>query len=73
MAPEGKDGLEKQARIAAIVILVTFPLWMLASWAGGTYGWQPRYAILFDLSALAAFVWAMVVLYQVWRKRQQNR
>ncbi|MEP3296248.1 MAG: DUF5337 family protein, partial [Pseudoruegeria sp.] len=27
---------------------------------------------LFDLAALAAFFWALVVTYQIWRHRQNN-
>ncbi len=73
MAPNGTDTSVKQARIASIVILLTFPLWMGASWLGGQMGWEARFAILFDLAALAAFFWALVVLVQVWRKRQQDK
>jgi len=72
MAPVGKDTTRQQARIASIVILVTFPLWMGANWMGGQMGWEARYVFLFDLIALAAFFWALVVLVQVWRKRRQN-
>lgn len=66
------QGLERQARIASIVILLTFPTWLGASWLGGKMGWEARFAILFDLIALAAFLWALVVLFQVWRQRQQD-
>jgi hypothetical protein len=66
------DGNTKLAKRAAIVILVTFPSWMGFSYLGGKMGLDPSYAILGDLAALAAFTWAMVVLYQVWRHRQQN-
>ena len=64
------DPLLQKARIASIVILVTMVLWMGASWIGGTVGLPTRYAFLFDLAALAALFWALVVLFQVWRKRQ---
>jgi len=60
-------------RLAAIVIIVAFPLWLGFSWLGGIFGWNPRYAILADLAALAAFFWTMVVLFQVWRKRQRDK
>lgn len=77
-APEGKrdrvtqtpDPHVKQARIASIVILVTFVAWMGASWIGGKVGLPVRFAFLFDFAALAAFVWALVVLVGVWRKRR---
>lgn len=67
-----RNNPQKQARIAAIVILVTFPSWMGFSWLGGRIGLDPSYAILGDLAALAAFTWALVVLYRVWRKGQQD-
>ena len=77
-APEGKkdrvtqtpDPQIKQARIASIVILVTFVVWMGASWIGGKIGLPVRFAFLFDFAALAAFLWALVVLVGVWRKRR---
>lgn len=68
----GNQSTEKQTRLAAIVILVTFPLWMGFSWLGGRMNWEPRYAILADLAALAAFFWALVILFQVWRARQRD-
>lgn len=64
------DPQVKQARIASIVILVTFVAWMGASWIGGKIGLPVRYAFLFDFAALAAFIWALVVLVGVWRKRR---
>ena len=66
------NGSQKQARRAALVILVTFPLWMGISWLGGRMGWDPSYAILADLAAMAAFFWALVVLFQVWRARRRG-
>ena len=60
-----------QARLVAIVIAATMILWMGAQWAGGALGWQARYVFLFDFAALAAFFWALVVTYQIWRNRQR--
>jgi Kef-type K+ transport system membrane component KefB len=59
-----------QARLVAIVIAVTMILWMGAQWLGGQLGWDTRYVFLFDFAAIAAFLWAMVVTYQIWRGRQ---
>ncbi len=59
-----------QARLVAIVIAVTMILWMGAQWVGGQLRWQTRFVFLFDLAALAAFFWALVVTYQLWRKRR---
>ena len=60
----------KQARLAAIVIFVTMLLWMASQWIGGQIGLEARFAFLFDLAALAAFAWSLIVLIRVWRARQ---
>lgn len=59
-----------QARLVAMVIAATMILWMGAQWLGGQMGWETRYVFLFDLAALAAFLWALVVTYQIWRGRR---
>ncbi|MES2915312.1 MAG: DUF5337 domain-containing protein [Pseudomonadota bacterium] len=59
-----------QARLVGIVLATTMVLWMGAQWLGGQFGLEARYAFLFDLAAIAGFVWAMVVTYQIWRGRQ---
>lgn len=69
--PHEDQRLVAQARQAAIVIFVTMAVWMLAQWLGGQMGWPVRFVFLFDLAAGAAFLWALIVLFRVWRKRQQ--
>ncbi|MBV0911434.1 DUF5337 domain-containing protein [Anianabacter salinae] len=64
--------LARQARIVALVIAATMIVWMAGTWIGGAIGLPARYAFLFDFAALAGFVWAMVVTYQIWRKRRDN-
>ena len=59
-----------QARLAALVLAVTMVAWMGAQWLGGRLGWQPRYVFLFDMMAMAAFVWTMVVTWRLWRQRR---
>ena len=61
-----------QARLAAIVIALTMLMWMGAQWLGGRMGWQARYAFLFDLAALAGFIWALAVTFRIWRRRRDN-
>jgi hypothetical protein len=60
----------RQARLVAVVLVGTMGLWLGAQWLGGAFGWDARYVFLFDFAAIAAFVWAMVVTYQIWRGRQ---
>ncbi|WP_149142557.1 DUF5337 domain-containing protein [Gemmobacter caeruleus] len=65
-----KDRLKREARMVAFVIAGTMLLWMGAQWIGGTVGLEARYAFLFDLAALAAFFWALVVTFQIWRRNK---
>ena len=69
---EEEKTLARQGRMVALVIAGTMLLWMAAQWIGGRFDLAPRYAILFDLAALAAFFWALVVTFQIWRKRRQT-
>jgi hypothetical protein len=63
--------LARTGRTVAIVIAATMILWMGAQWVGGQAGWHPSYALLFDLAALAAFFWSLVVLVQLWRRQNE--
>ncbi len=65
--------LARQARLVALVIAGTMIAWMCLQWAGRELGWQARFVFLFDLAALAAFFWAFVVTFQIWRKRRDNQ
>ena len=51
----------------AVVIAVAFALWVGLQWLGGRLGWEARYAFLIDFAALAAFVWALIVTWRIWR------
>jgi hypothetical protein len=69
MAPK-PDPKRQKARVASIVIFIAMVGWMGASWIGGKIGLPIRYAFLFDFAAMAALLWAMVVLFQVWKSDQ---
>ena len=56
-----------QSRQAAVVCAAAAVLWVGAQWLGPVLGLPGQYAILFDLMALAAFVWAMVVTFRLRR------
>ena len=60
----------RQVRLVAFVIAATMILWMGGQWLGGHFGWETRFVFLFDLAAIAGFIWALAVTYQIWRKRQ---
>jgi hypothetical protein len=63
--------LAKRGRVVAIVIAATMLIWMAAQWLGQAMGLPGRYALLFDFAAIAALIWAVVNIYQIWRVRQQ--
>lgn len=60
----------RQSRLVGIVLAVTILAWMGVQWLGGQFGWETRFVFLADLAAIAAFLWALVVTYQIWRSRQ---
>jgi hypothetical protein len=62
----------RDARIVAVVIAATMVLWIGAQWLGGALGWEARYAFLIDFLALAGFLWALIVTYQIWRRRRDD-
>ena len=72
MGPEQEKALARQGRIAALVIAGTMLLWLGAQFIGPRLGLHGRYALLIDLAALAAFFWALVVTWQIWRKRRDE-
>ena len=60
----------RQAKRVALVIAGTMLLWMLAQLIGAELGLPLKYTFLIDLAALAGFIWALVVTYQIWRARR---
>ncbi|MCP9481566.1 DUF5337 domain-containing protein [Shimia sp. CNT1-13L.2] len=63
--------LAKRGRVVAIVIAATMLIWMAAQWLGQAMGLPGRYALLFDFAAIAALIWAVVNIYQIWRLRRE--
>ena len=73
LSPDQEKALARKARMVAVVITVAMVLWMGAQFFGGRLGVNPKYVFLFDLAALAAFFWTMIVTYQIWRTRRDSR
>ncbi|MET4127112.1 DUF5337 domain-containing protein [Roseovarius sp. MBR-6] len=71
--PQQDQEIARLGRRAALVIAGTGVLWVLASLIGAQYGLSLRMRALFDLMALGGFVYAFVLIYQLWRARQGNR
>ncbi|MEE9426714.1 MAG: DUF5337 domain-containing protein [Paracoccaceae bacterium] len=72
MGPEQDQEQARKARMVSIVIVATIILWLGAQFLGKQFGLAGRYALLFDFAALAGLFWSMVVIYQIWRARQQD-
>ncbi len=70
--PAVEASRRRQVRQIAVVLAGTMALWMFLTWAGGFYGWPPRFAFLIDFLALAAFAWALIVSLRLWRTRHPN-
>lgn len=71
---ETKDAqIARKGRLTALVIAGTGIFWVLATLIGGQIGLGHRGMALFDLVALAGFIWAFVLIYQIWRARQGNQ
>jgi ABC-type Co2+ transport system permease subunit len=73
MSAEQDQIIARKGRHAAIIIAGSMALWVAANFAGPALGLAGRYALLFDLAALAALIYAMVNIYQIWRLRQSNQ
>lgn len=62
----------RDSRLVAVVLIGTMALWLGAQWMGGAYGWEARFVFLFDLAAVAAFFWTMVVTFRIWRRNKAS-
>lgn len=72
--PVPKNAAERaQVKLVSITLIVTMGGWLLLQMIGGAYGWPPRFIFLFDLAALAGFLFALIITYRIWRKRQHEQ
>ena len=63
----------QKGRRVALVIAGTAVFLVLASLIGGMLGLSHRMLALFDLIALAGFIWAFWMTFQIWRARQDKQ
>ena len=63
----------RQGRLVAIVLVATMAIWLALQALGGALGWPARWVFLFDLAALAAFGWALIVTAALWRGRKDGK
>lgn len=67
---EQDQKLARRGRTVSLVIAVTMVFWLALQWLGKEMGLPGRYALLFDFAAIAALIWALVNIFQIWRARQ---
>jgi hypothetical protein len=72
LTDQGTTRRARTARTVAVVLCLTMVAWVGLQWLGGRFGWAARWAFLFDLAALAAFLWAMIVTVGLWRARKDG-
>ncbi len=66
--PSAPDPLRLRAgRRAGLALASVGLFWIIATWAGGVFGWPTRARALVDLFALAGFGFALYLTWQVWR------
>lgn len=70
---EHEQALARKGRIVALVIAGSMLLWLAAQFIGKAIGLPGRYALLFDFAAIAALVWALVNILQIWRARRATQ
>ncbi len=68
----GTDNNAK-GRLAALVIAGTAVLWVLMTTVGAWFGLSQRMLALFDMLAFVGFVWALWMVFQIWRARQDTQ
>lgn len=73
MGKDMEQQLARRGRSAALVIAGTAVFWIIATFLGGKLGLDNRTRALFDLIALAGFVWALWMIFTIWRDRRENQ
>ncbi len=65
--------MARKGRTVSVVIAGTILIWLALNVIGKMVGLPGRFALLFDLAAMAALIWALVNIYQIWRARQADK
>ena len=73
MSEDRQQAIARKGQTVGLVIAGTMVLWILANMVGPSLGLPGRYALLFDFAALAAMIWAMVNIYQIWQARRDEK
>ncbi|MDF1855513.1 DUF5337 domain-containing protein [Pseudooceanicola sp.] len=68
---DSERALARRGRVVALVIAGTMLIWLVGTALVPWLGLPVRFVFLFDMAAIAGFVWVFVNLWQIWRLRQQ--
>ena len=74
MSTDLDQAIARKGRHVALVIAGAMMLWLLIQLiVAPAIGLPGRYALLFDFAALAALIYAVVNIFQIWRMRQDSQ
>ena len=69
----GNQDFNRRGRAIALVIVGTALGWIVANVMGAALDLSQGWRALFDLAAIGGFVWALWMLYGLWRERQEHK
>ncbi len=69
----GGGDINRRGRVIALIIAGTGVGWIAAIAIGAALDLDQRWLALIDLAALGGFVWALWMLYGLWRDRQKDK
>ena len=73
MDKDKEQAIARKGRHIGIVIAATMLFWLgMNLFVGPALELTTRHALLFDLAALAGFIYAGVNIFQLWRMRQDS-
>lgn len=74
MDKDKEQAIARKGRHIGVVIAVTMLLWLaMTLFIGPALQMPGRYALLFDFAAIAAFIYAGVNIFQLWRMRRDSQ
>ncbi len=73
MSSKVDQNQSKQGRVVGVVIAIGGLLAIFAPWLTDILGLPIRFEMLFYFVAIGAFIWALVVAFQIWRQRRENQ
>ncbi|MAC78921.1 MAG: hypothetical protein CML66_12750 [Rhodobacteraceae bacterium] len=73
MSKDLDQAITRRGRHVALVIAGAALMWLALQVVAPLFGITDRVLLLFDFATLAAFIYAGVNIFQIWRLRQSNQ